>query len=124
MVNEECRKETPRDIHERAFEFAVRIVKLVRSLPNELAASVIARQIVRSGTGIGANVEEAQAGQSRKEFARKMTIACGEARETLYWLRLLQRTELIAPDRLNEIIQEADEITRILVAIVKKTRNA
>ena len=112
----------PRDIEERTFEFATRIVKLVNAIPRSTSASVIARQVMRAGTSVGANVEEAQGAQSKKEFTRRMNVARSEARETLYWLRLIRETEALPGDRLTEIIQEADELVRILTAMVKKAR--
>lgn len=71
-------------IQERPFAFAVRILKLTRAFPRHVAAQVVARQIARSGTGVGSNVEEAQGAQTSREFARKMNIARGEALETRY----------------------------------------
>jgi len=110
------------DIHDRTFALAVRILRLVRSLPNDMSGRTVARQLARSGTSVGANVEEAQGGHSKAEFARRMGIARSEARETLYWLRLIGATEMVAPERLAEIRREAEEIARILTAIVKKAR--
>ena len=78
--------------------------------------------MLRSGTSVGANIEEAQAGQSRADFLSKMSIASKEARETLYWLKLLEKAELISDDRLQALKQEADEIVRILTSIVKATK--
>ena len=79
--------------------------------------------MLRSGTSVGANIEEAQAGQSRADFLSKMSIASKEARETLYWLKLLEKTELVSIDRLQDLKKEADEIVRILTSIVKSTKN-
>jgi four helix bundle protein len=110
------------DIHDRTFAFAVRILRLARSLPNDLAGHTIARQLARSGTSIGANVEEAQGGHSKAEFARRMGIARSEAREALYWLRLISATKMVTPDRLTDIRCEGEEIAKILTAIVKKAR--
>ena len=78
--------------------------------------------MLRSGTSIGANVEEAQAGQSRADFLSKYSIALKEARETHYWLRLIAECEILAPIRLAEITQECDELVAILTAIIKSTR--
>jgi four helix bundle protein len=110
------------DIQDRTFRFAVRILRLVRFLPRDNAGLTVARQLSRSGTSIGANVEEAQASHSRLEFVRRMNIARSEARETLYWLRLVAEAEMLKPQRMNEIVAEADELVRILTAIVKKCR--
>jgi four helix bundle protein len=111
------------DIHDRTFAFAVRALRLVNALPNSLAGRTIGRQLARSGTSVGANVEEAQGAHSKAEFARRMGIARSEARETLYWLRLIDATEMLAANRLADIKREAEEIARILTAIVKKTRS-
>ena len=110
------------DIHERTFALAARILRLVRAMPNDVAGRTVARQLARSGTSVGTNTEEAQGSHSRKEFAHRMNIARSEARETLYWLRLIEATDLIASERLGEIRNEAEEIARILTAIVKNTR--
>ena len=77
---------------------------------------------MRSGTSAGANVEEAQGAHSRKDFARRMNIARTEAREVLYWLRLIAEADLLGPTRMTEITREAEEILRILVATMKKLR--
>ncbi|MBT8352833.1 MAG: four helix bundle protein [Deltaproteobacteria bacterium] len=79
--------------------------------------------MLRSGTSVGANIEEVQAGQSRADFLSKMSIASKEARETLYWLKLFEKAELISSDRLQDLKKEADEIVRILTSIVKSTKN-
>ena len=110
------------DIQRRTFRLAVRIVKLVRHLPNDLAGRTVARQLARSGMGVGANVEEAQSAHSRVDFARKMNIARAEARETLYWLRLVAECRMLPPEQLEELIGEADEVVSILTAIIKTTR--
>lgn len=112
------------DIRGRSYDFARRVVKLIRALPHDVASVAIARQLARSGTSVGANVEEAQGAHSRREFAFKMNIARKEARETLYWLRLLRDTDTLPADRLDGIVQESDEIVRILVSIVKSTRRS
>jgi len=115
-------KTEPPDIVERTFRFAVQIVKLVNALPKSVAGSVTARQLMRSGTSVGANVEEAQGSHSKKEFARRMGIARTEAREVLYWLRLVRESEMISSERLTELINEADQLVRILITIVKRSR--
>ena len=94
------------DICERTFEFSVRIVNLCRFL-NKQGYEIrdLSRQLIRSGTSIGANVEEAQAGQSTADFISKLKIALKEARETRYWLRLLVATELVREERLIPLIR-------------------
>lgn len=110
------------DIRERSVEFGVRIIKLSISLPKNSAGFEIGSQIVRAGTSIGANIEEAQNSGSKKEFIRSMTIALKEARETGYWLELIGKSGLIPEKRLLDIIEEDKEIIRVLIAIVKKSK--
>lgn len=111
-----------KDIVDRTFKFAVRILKVANAMPKSLAGNAIARQLVRSGTSIGANVEEAQGSSTKKEFTRRINIARAEAREVLYWLRLIGSGGLISPKRLGPIVDEADELVRILTAIVKRAK--
>ena len=112
------------EIQERTFEFAIRIVKLCQYLDEKPGVKrILSNQLLRSGTSVGANIEEAQAGQSRADFLSKMSIASKEARETLYWLKLLEKAKLISGDRLQDLKQEADEIVRILTSIVKSTKD-
>jgi four helix bundle protein len=114
---------THNSIVDRSFAFAVRIVKLCRFLEKQDRVSrTLANQLLRSGTSIGANTEEAQAGQSKADFIAKVSIARKEARETHYWLRLLKESEIVPESQLSEIIREADEIIRILTAIVKTSQ--
>ncbi len=82
----------------------------------------LANQLLRSGTSIGANTEEAQAGQSKADFIAKMLIARKESRETLFWLRLLKATNLVDENMISEIIKESDELVRILTSIVKTSQ--
>lgn len=110
------------DIQRRSFEFAIRIVKLVRHLPSDIGARTVARQLARSGMSVGANVEEAQGAHSRADFARRMNIARAEAREALYWLRPASESEMLPRERLEQIIKEANEVVSILTTIVKTTR--
>src|SRR5262245_54265809 len=107
------------DICDRTFAFAVRVVKLCRYLNKQPDVDrVLIRQLSESGTSIGANVEEAQAGQSDRDFISKYAIALKEARETRYWLRLLVAAECIPADRVDDLIQEVTEIMRIIAAII------
>ena len=114
-------KETgpPRDIKERTFSFALQIVRLCRSLDSKPRSfRTLAQQLLRSGTSVGANVEEAQAGQSRADFINKYSIALKEARETLYWLRLLDASDELSNGSCKILIKEADEIARIIASII------
>lgn len=108
-------------IRQKSFEFALTIINLYRELQGR--EYVISRQLLRSGTSIGANVEEATAGQSRKDFASKMAIASKEARETKYWLQLLEQSQLGRVDVAKELSQ-VEELIRILTAIVKTTNQS
>ncbi|MFQ5491298.1 MAG: four helix bundle protein [Phycisphaerae bacterium] len=110
------------DIRAKSFSFAVRMVRLVRTLPNDVGSRTVARQLPRSGMSIGANVEEAQGSHSRADFARRMNIARAEAREALYWLRLVAQSEMLPRNRLDDLTKEANELVSILTAIVKTTR--
>ncbi len=116
-------KEKPRDIKERTFAFAVDIVRLCLRL-EKLSATfrTLSKQLLRSGTSIGANVEEAQAGQSRADFISKYAISLKEARETIYWLRLIQAVGSVKDVAIEELIQEADEISRIIGSIIVSSK--
>lgn len=107
-------------ILERTFEFSLSIIHLCKIL-KEKREYVLSEQLLKSGTSIGANVEESTAAQSRKDFISKMTIASKEARETRYWLRLLNRAEVVEYNY-QYMLNEVEEIIKILTAIVKTTQ--
>ena len=114
---------TKTDIRERSFDFATRVVKLCRALEKDSSVSrTLSNQLLRSATSIGANIEEAQAGQSKADFTAKMYISCKEARETHYWLRLLTASELVPKPRLEELTKESNELVAILTSITKSAR--
>jgi four helix bundle protein len=106
-------------IQEKSFSFAVQVVILCNELHRQ-RQHVIANQLLRSGTSIGANVEEALAAQSRRDFLSKMSIASKEARETLFWLRVLRASRTTSIE-LAEPLSKSAELVRILTAIVKST---
>lgn len=111
------------DLPERTFEFARRIVLLCRTLDEKPGVSrVLANQLLRSGTSIGANVEEGQASQSRADFLSKYSIACKEARETHYWLRLLTATGIVREDQLAALTDECNQVIAIMTTIIKKMK--
>jgi four helix bundle protein len=107
---------------EKSFAFAVCMVKLAQFLHKERGESVLSKQVLRSGTSIGANVEEAQAAQSRKDFISKMAIASKEARETRYWLRLLKETSQLEAKHAASFLEDCEELIRLLTAIVKTSQ--
>lgn len=113
------------DITERTFAFALRIVKLCKYLQKEIKVDrAMVSQLIRSGTSVGANVEEAQSSQSRADFLSKLSISCKEARETHYWLRLISASEQAVADHMAEIVAEANEIVCILTSIIKSTKKS
>lgn len=113
----------PHDIRERTFIFATRIVTLCGELDDlPGAARLLAAQLLRSGTAIGAQVEEAHGSHGKPDFIAKMSVATKEARETNYWLRLLSATELIRSEDLVEITDESTQLIAILTTIVKRSR--
>jgi four helix bundle protein len=115
--------EKPPDICERTFEFSRRVMRLCRALEERPGVSrTLSRQLFRSGPSVGANVEEAQAGQSRADFISKCSIAVKELRETRYWLRLVISEELVTSDRVQPLLQEAEELLKILTTIVVRTK--
>lgn len=112
-----------KDITERSFQFAVRIVKLCKHLEESFGVHrTLANQLLRSGTSIGANVEEAQGGQSKADFIAKLSIANKEARETLYWIKLLIASEILPENKLQQLKEEANELVAILTTIIKNAR--
>jgi four helix bundle protein len=111
-------------IQERAFEFACRVVRLSRYLGRSAAGRHVAEQLLRAGTAVGANLEEAHAARSRRDFAAKVSISLKEARESLFWLRLIRECGLVRADRLDGLIAEADERVAILSSIRKRSQSA
>ena len=113
------------DIKERTFEFATRVVRLCRALEESPGVSrTLANQLLRSGTSIGANVEEAHGSHSKPDFIAKMSIANKEARETNYWLRLLAASDVVPADKLTGITDESNQLIAILTTIVKRSRES
>jgi four helix bundle protein len=109
-------------ILQKTYAFAVRIVRLSQYLIQEKHAFQLADQIRRSGTSIGANMEEAVGGLSRKDFVMKAGIAYKEARETHYWLRLLRDTDYLAQPQAASLLDDCEEILKILTAIIRSSR--
>jgi len=109
------------NIRERTFRFGVRIVKMVNRLPRTTAGFALGNQVIRSGTAIGANVEEADAAESRDDFIHKMKIALKEAQETRYWLRTIIESEMLVDEETKALLKESDELVRIIHTIITKT---
>lgn len=109
-------------IKDKSFAFALRIIELYRTL-NEHKEFIISKQLLRSGTSIGANVSESEAAQTKKDFVAKVSISSKEARETLYWLQLLQQSKLVDLDY-TSYIQDAEELVKILTSIVKTSQQS
>jgi four helix bundle protein len=107
---------------EKSFEFAVRIVKLYRFLCDARNEYVMSKQILKCGTSIGANVAEAQKGQSKADFTAKMQISLKEANETEYWLRLLHRTEYITKEQFASMHRDVKELIALLSSICKSSK--
>lgn len=127
MQKEEGKSEEadPEEIAGRTYRFALRVVNLCRHLDGKPGVKrTLSGQLLRAGTSVGANVEEARAAYSRAEFACKMGIALKEARETRYWLRILTDSELVTANALSSLLAEATELMNILGAITAKARRA
>ncbi|SFR05279.1 four helix bundle protein [Desulfoscipio geothermicus] len=111
------------DLPERSFQFALRVVKLCQFLNEKPGVPrTLANQLLRSGTSIGANIEEGQGSQSEADFLSKYSIACKEARETHYWLQLIAASGIIPEDRLKELLVECNDLIAILTTICKKLK--
>ena len=106
-------------IQEKSYAFAVRMVKLYQHLSAEQREYVLSKQLLRSGTSIGANVEEAIGGQSEKDFFAKLTIAYKEARESKYWIRLLTDTNYLTQAQSDSLLTDIEELLKILGSILK-----
>jgi four helix bundle protein len=112
-------------IQQKSFGFAIRIVNVYKYLLYEKKEFVLSKQLLRSGTSIGANIEESIGGQSDKDFLSKLSIAYKEARKTIYWLRLLQATDYLTNEEANSLLNDAEEICKILgkIQITLKNRH-
>jgi four helix bundle protein len=115
-------KQNPEDIRERSFRFALNIIKVCETIPSTRTGNILAKQLVRAGTSIGANAEEALAAHSKNDFVYKNNIALKEARETHYWIRLIQAASLVDSAVLGTLREESNQIMRIFGAIVSKSR--
>lgn len=110
-------------IQEKTFAFAIRVVRAYQHLVSKKKEYVLSRQFLRSGTSIGANVEESIGGQSTADFISKLSIAYKEARETLYWIRLMKAANYLTEAEAQSLLRDADEICRILSKILVTSKN-
>ena len=111
--------QTPFDIKERTFQFAVRIVRLCNTLPSTVAGREIARQLIRAGTSIGSNMQEADAAVSKRDFVNDVRISRKEARETHYWLKIIQAVGLVQDPEVPLLRDESWELVLVLSAIIR-----
>jgi four helix bundle protein len=111
---------------DKSFDFSVRVVRLYKYLCKEKKEYVLSKQLLRSGTSIGANINEAQAGQSKNDFIAKMAIASKEARESKYWIDLLVKTDYLnaSSEHTKSLKNEIEEIIKLLTSIVKTSQNS
>ena len=112
------------NIQARSLQYALRAVKLYQHLQEQKdgAGWIIGKQYLRAATSVGANIEEAQAGEGRNDFIHKMGIARKETRESLYWLSVLEKSELVSPKRLTPLIKETKELLNVITAIILTTK--
>ncbi len=110
------------EMRDRTKAFAVRIVKLVSAIPRGRTGDVLGRQLLKSGTSIGANYREATRASSKRHFITTLEVAAREADETLYWLELLAETDTIERPKLSSLTQENDELIAILTATIKTAK--
>ena len=115
-------KEENQDMRERTTEFALRIIKMFSSLPKTTQAQVMGKQVLRSGTSLGANYREAHRARSKAEFISCAGISLREIEETAYWLELLVRSNTVTANLLAPLRQECEELTAILVTIIKNAK--
>ena len=109
-------------IVDKSFQFAIRIVKLNRYLRTKQKEHVLSKQLLRAGTSIGANIAEAQQAQSRADFISKIAISLKETSETKYWIRLLNATDYLKDKEAESILTDCIEIEKILVSILKSSK--
>jgi four helix bundle protein len=121
MNNESEKSKNP--LQDKSFAFAVRIVRLYQHLTQEIKEFVLSKQLLRSGTSIGANVEEGIGGFTRKDFRAKLSISYKEARETKYWLRLLKETGYISEQAFESMLHDCEELAKLLFVILRNSKN-
>jgi four helix bundle protein len=118
-------EQQPRDIRKRSVAYALRAIKLYRFLQTHKdgAGWILAKQYLRSATSIGANIEEAQAGESRSDFIHKLGIAQKEPRESRYWLHLMGASGIVKMTKLKPLIEETEELVAVITAIIVSAKS-
>jgi four helix bundle protein len=113
-------------IQKKSFDFAIQIINAYKFLSNEKHEFVMSKQLLRCGTSVGANIEEAIGAQSKADFIPKLSIAYKEARETIYWIKLLQATDYLDNEKSTSLLNQSEEICKIIgkIQITFKSRNS
>jgi four helix bundle protein len=110
------------DISDRLLDLAVRIMRLVQALPKTIGGKHVTTQLLRSGTSAGANYEEARGAESRSDFIHKLGVAWKETRESLYWLKLIHRSQIIKPKLVENLLRETEALSKILARSINTAR--
>ena len=113
-----------RDLRDRTKDFALRTIRMFSKLPKTSQAQILGKQVLRSGTSVGANYREAFRGRSRAEFIAKCGDSLRELEETAYWLELLVDGDIVAPERLSALRNECDQLVAIFVTILKRSKES
>ena len=121
MINEERKQ---RDLIDRTKKYALRIIKLYSALPKDTVSQTLGKQLLRSGTSVGANYREGHRGRSKAEFIAKLGDSLRELEESAYWLELLEEANIFPAERLSELMDETNQLTAIFVTIIKKARES
>lgn len=116
-------EQKPNIVRDKSFAFAVRIVNLYKHLKNDKNEYIMSKQLMRSGTSIGANVREGVNAQSKKDFIHKLAIAQKECDESIYWLELLVETKYLNKEEYNSLVNDATELLKIIKSIIITTKN-
>ena len=110
-------------LRDKSYRFALRAVSLYKFLANEQREYVLSKQVLRSGTSIGANIAEARQGQSKPDFIHKLSISLKESYETEYWIDLLRDSDYISPAQASSLLEDCYELQRLLTASIKTAKN-
>lgn len=111
-------------VQTKSYNFALRVIKLYKYLSQEKKEFILSKQLLRSGTSIGANIEESIGGQSKADFFAKLTIAYKETRESKYWIRLLRDSDYLTIDQAEDLLEDVEELLKIIGSIQKTLRNS